>query len=64
MVTINVSLLVASKKATKLTDSKSLKLPEYKICYTCKEIHQRHMNTNSQTQIQTTLLKYKIFPLF
>ena len=64
MVTIIVSLLVASKKATKLTDSKSLKLTEYKIFYTCKQIQQRHMNTNFQTQIQNTLLKFKIFPLF
>lgn len=45
MVTITVSLLVASKKVTKLTDSKSLKLPEYNIFYTCKQIQQRHMNT-------------------
>jgi len=64
MVTITVSLLVASKKVTKLNDSKSLKLPEHKIFDTCKQIQQRHMNTNSQTQIQTTLLKFKIFPLF
>lgn len=62
MVTIIVSLLVASKKAKKLIDSKSLKLPEYKIFDTCKQIQQRHMNTNFQTQIQTTLLKFKIFP--
>jgi hypothetical protein len=64
MVTIIVSLLVASKKATKLIDSKSLKLPEHKIFDTCKQIQQRHTNTNSETQIQTSLLSFKIFPLF
>jgi hypothetical protein len=62
MVTITVSLLVASKKVTKLTDSKSLKLPEYNIFDTCKQIQQRHMNTQFKTQIQTMLLKLKIFP--
>lgn len=61
MVTITVSLLVASKKVTKLNDSK---LPEYKIFDTYKQIQQRHTNTNFQTQIKTILLKFKIFPLF
>jgi hypothetical protein len=64
MVTIIVSLLVASKKATKLTDSKSLTLPEHKIFDICKQIQQRHMNTNFETQIQTSLLSFKIFPSF
>jgi hypothetical protein len=63
MLTITVSLLVASTKVTKLNDSKSLKLPEYKIFDTYKQIQQRHTNTNFQTQIRTTLLKFKIFPL-
>jgi len=62
MVTITVSLLVASKEVTKLTHGKSLKLPEYKIFDTCKQIQQRHMNTNSRTQIQTTRLKFKNLP--
>lgn len=63
MITKIVRVLVASKKVTKLTDSKSLRLSEHTIFDTCKQIQQRHTNTTFQTQTETSLLNFKIFPL-